>query len=509
VDIIGDMLQAAAGGGVVFWALLVLGVFVGFVVGVLPGLTFVMGVLLILPFTYAMDPGQALVMMIAVYVAGTYGGALTAVLLNIPGEPNDVPLTRDGHTMARRGRAAEALGWAALAAFLGGLVGWLFLVFASVPFASLALRFGSAEYFAVVLLGLTSVLALSGGSTMKSLISMFAGMLLATVGLDEVYGSVRFDFGIEILRDGINYLAILVGVYALTEALTRFGERFEGKAAQQPAEVRTTIPGLSAIRERMGSFSRGMATGVFVSAGPGAGSTVGSFVAYGIEKQFGKHKQELGTGSPSGIIAPQAASTASVSGALIHLLVLGIPGSGASAVLLGVFQLNNINPGPNIFRDQPELIATIFAGLFVALFVMLVMGILAAKPMIRMLGVPEVYVAAFIVLFAFVGAFALRQSMSDVWIMTGFGILGFFMVRAGYPLAPLVLGAILGPLAERYFQTTMIRNANDWTVFFKRPLSLVLLIVTFAVFCLLAYRAYREHRRAKAAIEHHVAAAAS
>jgi putative tricarboxylic transport membrane protein len=507
VGIIGDMLQALAAGGVVFYLLLVLGVFVGFMVGVLPGLTFVMGVLLILPFTYSMDPGQALVMMIAVYLAGTYGGALTAVLFNIPGEPNDVPLTRDGYGMAKRGRAAEALGWAALAAFLGGIVGWLMLVFLSLPFAALALKFGSAEYFAVVLLGLTSVLALSGSSTVKSLISMFAGMILATVGLDEVYGAVRYDFGTDILRDGINYLAILVGVYALTEALTRFGERFQGKQPQQPAEVRTTIPGVSAIRARAGSFIRGMATGAFVSAGPGAGSTVGSFVAYGIEKQFGKHKAELGNASPSGIIAPQAASTASVSGALIHLLVLGIPGSGASAVLLGVFQLNNINPGPTIFRDQPELIATIFAGLFVSLFVMLAMGIVLAKPMIRMLNVPEVYVVAFVVLFAYIGAFALRQSMSDVWIMTFFGILGFFMVRGGYPLAPLVLGAILGPLAERYFATTMIRNANDWTVFFTRPLSLVLLLITFAVFALLAYRAVRESRRARAAMDRHIAAA--
>jgi putative tricarboxylic transport membrane protein len=507
MDIVGDMIAAVGDGGITFLLLIVLGVFVGLAVGVLPGLTFVMGILLILPFTYSMEPGQALVMMIAVYLAGTYGGALTAVLFNIPGEPNDVVLTRDGHTMARRGRAAEALGWAALAAFFGGLIGWAMLVFLSQPFAVLALQFGSAEYFAVVLLGLTSVLALSGTSTFKSLISMFAGMLLATVGLDEVYGAVRFDFGTDVLRDGVNYLAILVGVYALTESLTRFAERFAGKSTQSAPDVRTTIPGLSAIKSRAGSFVRGMTTGALVSAGPGAGSTVGSFVAYGIEKQFSKHKDELGTGSPSGIIAPQAASTASVSGALIHLLVLGIPGSGASAVLLGVFQLNNINPGPGIFRDQPELIATIFAGLFLSLFVMLVMGILAAKPLIKMLAVPEVYIAAFIVLFAYIGAFALRQSMSDVWIMTGFGILGFFMIRGGYPLAPLVLGAILGPLAERYFMTQMIRTDNDWTGFVTRPLSLVLILISVGVFALLAYRAYRDHRRAEVVLRERTAAA--
>jgi putative tricarboxylic transport membrane protein len=505
VDIIGDMFSVS--GDLTFWGLVLIGVIIGLMVGVLPGLTFVMGVLLILPFTYSMSAGQALVLMIAVYVAGTYGGVLTAILMNIPGEPNDVALLRDGHTMMRRGRGAEALGWAALAALAGGLVGWLALVFLSEPFAAFAEKFGAAEYFAVVLLGLTSVLALSGKSVTKSFVSLFGGILLATVGIDDIYGAVRYDFNTDLLRDGINYLAILVGVYALTEVITRFGQRFGGRVPQKPGKVSTTLPGLSAIRDRAGSFSRGTATGALISAGPGVGSTVGSFVSYGVERQFGKHKDELGSGSPSGIIAPQAASTANVSGALIHLLVLGIPGSGASAVLLGVFQLNNINPGPQIFGQQPELVAEIFAGLFVAILIMFVVGILAAGPMIRALSMPEVYIAAAVALFAYMGAFALRQSISDVWIMTGFGILGFFMVRGGYPLAPLVLGAILGPLAERYFNTVMIRDQNDWTVFFTRPISGVLMAITIGTFVLLAYRAYKEHKRDQAAIAKHTAAA--
>lgn len=505
MELLGGMLEAAA--DPVFWLLVFGGVLIGLLVGVLPGLTFVMGVLLILPFTYSMEAGPALVLMVAIYIAGTYGGVLTAILLNIPGEPNDVALLRDGHTMMRRGRGAEALGWAALAALTGGVFGWLALVFLSEPFASVALNFGSAEYFAIVLLGLTSVLALSGKSVTKAFVSLFGGILLATVGIDDIYGAVRYDFGTDLLRDGINYLAILVGVYALTEAITRFGQRFGGKAAQQPGTVRTTLPGFAAFRRRIGSFLRGTVTGAFISAGPGVGSTVGSFVAYGVEKQFGPHKEELGHGSPSGVIAPQAASTANVSGALIHLLVLGIPGSGASAVLLGVFQLNNINPGPTIFNSQPDLLAEIFAGLAVAILVMFVVGILAARPLIRALAMPEVYIAAVVVLFAYMGAFALRQSMSDVWIMTGFGLLGFFMVKGGYPLAPLVLGAILGPLAERYFQTTMIRTGNDWTVFFTRPLSGALLAIAAATFGLLAYRAIRTHRRTKAALERHLAGA--
>jgi putative tricarboxylic transport membrane protein len=503
VEVLGGMFDVFADPA--FWALVLFGVLIGLTVGVLPGLTFVMGVLLILPFTYSMDAGQALVLMIAVYIAGTYGGVLTAILLNIPGEPNDVALLRDGHTMMRRGRGAEALGWAALSALVGGVIGWLALVFLSEPFASVALKFGSAEYFAIVLLGLTSVLALSGKSVTKSFISLFGGILIATVGIDDIYGAVRYDFGTDLLRDGINYLAILVGVYALTECIFRFGQRFGGKVAQQPGTVSTTLPGLAALRRRVGSFVRGVVTGTAISAGPGVGSTVGSFVAYGVEKQFGKDKEELGSGSPSGVIAPQAASTANVSGALIHLLVLGIPGSGASAVLLGVFQINNINPGPQIFSTQPDLLSEIFAGLAVAILIMFVLGILAARPLIRALAMPEVYIAAFVVLFAYMGAFALRQSISDVWIMTAFGLLGFFMVKGGYPLAPLVLGAILGPLAERYFNTTMIREGNDWTVFFTRPLSAALLAITFATFALLAFRTYRAQRKTKATLERYAA----
>ena len=471
--------------------LVVVGVLLGLLVGVLPGLTFVMGVLLLVPFTYSMETGPALILMLALYVAGTYGGALTSILLNIPGEPNNVPLLWDGYGMTRSGRAAEALGWAALAAFAGGLVSWVVLVFAAKPFASVALQLSSPEYFAIVLLGLASVLALTETSVVAAIIAMFAGMLISTVGVSSVTGAVRYDFGTTILRDGIDYLAVMIGVYALGEVITRFGQNFGGQVAQQPGNVTTTIPGLRAIRDRGGSFLRGILTGSLMGTVPGAGATVASFVAYGLEKQFGKHKGGVGQASPSGIIAPQAASTATVSGALIPLLILGIPGSAAAAVLLGVFLLHNVQPGPQIFAQQPELIYTIFAAFLLSLIFMFVVGILGAKPLIRVLSFPEVYVSAFVVLFTFIGAFALRQSYSDVWIMFAFGVIGFMMARSAYPVAPLVLGAILGPLAERHFITTMISSGNDWTVFFTRPISGTLMVILVLLVALLAYRAYR------------------
>src|SRR5215210_1071060 len=477
--------------GVYGLVLVLVGVLLGLIVGVLPGLTFVMGVLLLVPFTYSMETGPALILMLALYVAGTYGGALTSILLNIPGEPNNVPLLWDGHGMARRGRAAEALGWAALAALVGGLVSWVVLVFGAKPFASVALQLSSPEYFVIVLLGLASVLALTETSVIAAVTAMFVGMLISTVGVSSVTGAVRYDFGTTILRDGIDYLAVMIGMYALGEVITRFGQNFRGQVAQQPASVTTIIPDLRAIRERRGSLLRGILTGSLIGTVPGAGATVASFVSYGLEKQFGKHKGEVGRASPSGVVAPQAASTATVGGALIPLLILGIPGSAAAAVLLGVFLLHNVQPGPQTFAEQPELVYTTFGAFLLSLIFMFVIGVLGAKPLIRVLNFPEVYVSAFVVLFSFIGALALRQSLSDVWITFAFGVIGFAMSRSDYPIAPLVLGAILGPLAERHFLTTMISSGNDWTVFFTRPISGSLMVVLILLVLLLSYRAYR------------------
>lgn len=480
------------------WLTLLVGVVTGLVVGVLPGLTFVMGVLLILPFTYGMEAETGIALMLAVYVAGTYGGAITSILLHIPGEPNNVPLLWDGYTMTRQGRAAEALGWAAIAALAGGLVSWILLTFAAQPIAHFALKFGQAEYFVIVLLGLTSVLVLAERSVTKSLAALLFGMLLATVGVDDVYGSVRFDFGSDTLRDGIDYLPVMVGIYALGHVLVRFGEGFAAENAPQPGRVKTTIPGLKDLRLRSGSLGRGVLVGSLMGAVPGAGATVASFVSYGLEKQFGRDRAQVGKGSPNGVIAPQAASTATVGGAFIPLLVLGIPGSAATAVILGALLLHNVQPGPQIFQTQPELVYTIIAALLVSVLMMFVIGLAASGPMVRLLKVPEPYVAVMIVIFAYIGAFALRNTISDVWIMTLFAVLGFFLQKWGYPLAPLVLGAILGPLAERFFTTAMISSGNDPSTFVTRPISAALLAVWVLILAFLAYRSLGQWRRSRA-----------
>ncbi|WP_219975430.1 tripartite tricarboxylate transporter permease [Rubrobacter xylanophilus] len=482
----------SVGPGIV--GLVFVGVIVGLVVGVLPGLSFVMGVLLLVPLTYGMDARGAVALLLALYVAGTYGGALTSILLRVPGESNDVVLLWDGNGMARRGRAAEALGWAACSAFVGGLASWLLLVVASRPFASVALSLSSSEYFLIVLLGLSTVLVLSETSVSAALLSMLVGMLVSTVGVSSVSGTVRYDFGVEALRSGVDYLTVMIGVYALAEVMVRFTGWDDDRVSQRMAGVRTALPGLRDLIERYGSFVRGVLAGSFVGTVPGAGATIASFVAYGLERQFGRFRHEVGRASPSGIIAPQTASTATVGGALIPLLALGIPGSAATAVLLGVLQLHDVQPGPQVFSEQPQLVYTVFAAFLISLLGMFLIGVLCAGPLVYILRVPEVYVLAFIVVFSYIGAFAIRQSMSDVWVMFAFGVAGFLMHRGEYPVAPLVLGAILGPLAERHFLTAMISSGNDPTVFLTRPVSAGLLALLAAVVCWAVYRAVSGRR---------------
>lgn len=457
--------------------LLIIGLIAGLIAGILPGLTLVMGVILLLPFTYPMEATQAIILLTAVYVAGTYGGAFTSILFRIPGEPIHVPLLWDGYPMTRRGEAAKALGWTLFAAGGGGLVAAIIMTFVSEPFAKVALSFSTPEYFAIVFLGLTSVVALGRGSMSQAIMSLLLGLLIATVGVDDIYGAERFTFGASLLRNGIDYLTVMVGTYAVAEIFTRLEEGFSTAVVQRLERIKTAFPSLSEIRGIIGVFLRSIGLGALIGAVPGAGATVASFVSYGVEKQYGRRRDKMGQGVPEGIVASQAAATASVGGALIPLLTLGIPGSGATAVILGAFLLHGIQPGPEVFRASLDLVYTIFASLYLGIILMCIMGWLGIKPLVKTLDAPEAVSSAIIMVLCFIGAFTIRNNITDVWMMVLFGILGYFMERFGFPIAPLVLGSILGPLAERAFMTTMLSYHNDFLIFFKRPVSGVFMVL--------------------------------
>ena len=453
---------------------LAVGLVLGMLVAVLPGLTLVMGVVLALPFTYKMGVAPALILLTAMYVSGTYGGAITALLFRIPGEPMDVPLIWDGYEMARKGEAALALGWSLVAALVGGLVSAVGMVLLAKPVAHIALAFSTPEFFAIVFFGLASVVTLSGTSLANALISLCLGLLIATVGVDEVYGAERFTFGQPFLQDGVEFLLVMVGAYAIGEVLTRMSTGFaaeDGGAGAGANRFKTSFPSLSRMLAMKATFARGTATGIVVGVVPGAGATVSAFVAYGLESQYGKNRAALGSGAPEGIVAAKSAATASVGGALVPLLAMGIPGSGATAIILAAFLLHGIQPGPQVFVANTDLVYTVFATVFAGVIGMCILGYFAIRPLCKVLEAPEAIVSAFVVVFCFVGAFAARNNLSDLNVIAAFGVLGFLFERYGFPIAPLVLGTILGPLAETNFMTTMVSFDNDWTVFFKRPIS--------------------------------------
>jgi putative tricarboxylic transport membrane protein len=453
--------------------MLFVGLLVGMAVSIMPGLGLVMGVVLALPFTYRMPIEPSVILLTAIYFAGTYGGCFTAILYRIPGEPMDVPMLWDGYTMAKRGAPAKALGWALVAALIGGLVSSVVMVALAGPMSEAALKFDSPDYFAAVFFGLTTVVALAGKSLVNSVISLCVGLLVATIGIDSIYGTERFTFGVPILRDGVQLVGVLVGMYGLGEVLARIGQGLHlDKPKEAEANVATQFPTLRELFAVRVTLVRSTVLGTLLGIVPGAGATITSFISYGIEKQYGRRRELLGTGIPEGIVAPQIGATASVAGHMIPLLTLGLPGSGATAVILAAFLLHGVQPGPMLFEDPASslMVYTILASMFASVVGMCLIGFFWIRVVVGVLKVPQGVLSAIVVMFCLVGAYANRNDMSDVWMIVIFGVLGYLFEKFKFPISPMVLGAILGPIGETAFMRSMISSDGDWTVFFRGPI---------------------------------------
>jgi putative tricarboxylic transport membrane protein len=482
--------------------MLIGGILIGLLVGVLPGLTLVMGVIIFLPFTYHMAVTPAIILLTAMYLAGTYGGAFTAILFRVPGEPIDVPMLWDGYTMARNGQPAKALGWTLLAAVTGGILSAIVMVIMTEPLAKFALRFSSPETFAVIVFGLTSVVTLAQGSLPNALISLSLGLVIGTVGTDPVYGATRFSFGLPILADGIDFLVVMVGAYGVGEVLSRLERGFSTAPVASTSTTRTELPSWREISAIKTTLIRSTVLGTIIGIVPGAGATIASFVSYGIEGQIGKRKEQLGRGIPEGIVAPQGAATASVAGHMMPLLAIGIPGSGATAVILGAFMLHGVQPGPQVMLNSAPMVYAIFASMFLGVAVMGLIGYFWIRLLVRILDFPEAVVSAFVMMFCFIGALSIRSNVTDLWLMIAFGVVGYIFERLRFPIAPMVLGVILGPNAEEAFMNAMISYGNDWTVFFTRPISGTLmaiagLAILASLFSAVRIRMRGEHAEAK------------
>jgi putative tricarboxylic transport membrane protein len=462
-------------------AMILLGLAIGIVAGALPGITMLNTIVLVLPFTYVMGIVPALLLMIGIYCGGVFGGSITAILFNIPGDPMNVPTAWEGYPLARQGRTRYALGLAIMASAFGGVVSALFLTFFAPPFARFALGFSTVEFFAVVIFGLASVSVLGQASMPAALISLFAGVLLGTVGTEPQYGVERFAFGVPFLKTGVDFVTVLIGLFAIGEVLEQVVLRRAGPPPESPrARAVPRLPLLDLWPLRW-PLVRGTSVGIAVGGLAGAGATVSSFVAYGLEKQASGTPQLFGRGHAGGLVAAESANNGSTGGAMIHLLTLGIPGSAATAVMMGAFLIHGIQPGPLLFTRHPAAVYTIFAGMILANVIMIALGFLAALSFALLMRVPAPILNTFIVVLCFLGAFALRNDMADVWLTMLFGIAGFFMRRYDLPIPPLVMGIILGPMAEQYFLTSMVSHGNDPMVFVTRPVSAVVLALAGAL----------------------------
>ena len=457
-----------------------LGVVLGLIFGALPGVSSTMALAVMLPFTYGMDTGPAMVLMLAVFFSSVYAGSVSAILLNIPGTPGAMITVLDGHAMARKGEAAEAMAYALIASIIGGLIGWILLVLLAPTIASYALKFGSAEYAAVVLFGLALVAYASSGDTLRGLAAGAIGLIVGVVGRDHITDVPRFTFGTADLQGGIDIIPLAIGVFGIAEVLNMLTRPREDVV--EVAETRArTWPSWRSLRAEIPTVLRGSTIGTFVGAVPAAGSAIAVALAYACEKRLSKTPELFGTGIPRGIVAPESANNACVGGALIPMMTLGIPGDSITAVLIGVLLLHGLRPGPGLFESQPDLVVTIYGALFVAIILTaLVAGFIGIPVYRKILRIPQRILTAAVLILCLLGAFAVRNAMVDVWVAIFFGSVGLAFIKLGIPVLPLAFGAVLGPLFEENLRRTLVIH-GDIGVFFERPISLALISLSVAV----------------------------
>ena len=443
---------------------ILIGTFIGIVVGGLPGLGSVVGLTISLPFTFTMEAGPAVFLLLAVYCGSVYGGSISAILINTPGTPQAAATTLDGYPMARAGHGGEALGWATAASVAGGLVSSVVLISAAPQLARVAVKFGSIEIFFLITMALTCIAAVSGGSMLKGLLMGAAGLFLSLIGTDPMLGAPRFEFGIFNLSAGLDLIAVVIGLFALSEVLERASIRESTIATVKSVRIR--LPSLADWRGRWGGLARSSAIGCGVGALPGTGAATAAFIAYGVASQTSAHRDRFGEGEPDGIIAAESSNNAVTGSAMIPTLALGIPGDVVTAILLNALIIHGVTPGVRLMAENGPLVYAIFIALILINLVMLVM----AFPIVRLFGIllriPERYVLAAVVSLSLIGAAAVRGNPFDVLVAVIFGIAGFALRRAAYPMAPLVIGLVLGPQLERALRRGLIIKGDDFGAFF-------------------------------------------
>ncbi|MFH1081447.1 MAG: tripartite tricarboxylate transporter permease [Pseudomonadota bacterium] len=466
--------------------LLFLGVFLGIVFGCIPGLTSVLGVTLIIPFTFTMTSVQGMAILLGIFVGGISGGLITAILLNIPGTPASIVTCWDGYPMAKAGRPGDALTLGVYASTFGGLFSAFALLLIAPPLSRAALAFGPWEYFALATMGISLVVAMAGKSILKGLISAFLGILLSAVGMDGLTGVMRLTFNQWQLQGGIATIALLMGLFAITEIMIQTAQLGKGKKGKLVLDKVSIFPKIADLKGTKMAFFVSSVIGTFCGLLPGIGQTTGSMLAYNQVRQNSKQSEKFGTGTPEGIIASETANNAVNGGALIPLITLGIPGDLVTAALIGGFLIHGLQPGPLFFKEHLDLAGAIMILYFFSNIIMYAMEIGFMKLFIKIINVPLYFLFPLIILTCTMGVLTINNRIFDVWVLMIFGLVGYCLYEFEVPLTPLILGFILGPLIELNFRTALIGSHGSFAELFSKPLALTFIFISI-IFLFMPY----------------------
>lgn len=473
------------------------GALIGTLVGMLPGLGPTSTIAILLPVTTVLGPTEGIIMLAGIYYGSMYGGSTTAILLNIPGEVSAVPTSLDGYPLAKQGRGGPALGIAAIGSFVAGTMGVIGLVFFAPLLADQALKFGSPEYFALMLLALTVIVNLAGASLIKGLIMGLFGYLLSMTGSGLTGGQVRFSFGIEPLEAGIDVISVVIGLFAISEVIKGMEENTKSIAV---GKITNIYPKFKEIRENSGAMVRGGLVGFFLGLLPGCSAAVTTFLAYDLEKKVSKNPERFGHGEMKGVAAPEAANNATSSSGFIPLFALGIPSSTTLAVLLAGFMLNGLTPGPTLFEENSEFVWAVIASMFVGNVMLLVLNLPLIGLWAKLTKIPYGVMGPVILILSFVGAYSINNSLFDVFIAILFGIIGYFLNKYRWPVVPLLLAFVLGPMFEKSFIQSMAMSKGSFAIFFTRPISLGIILLAVVLFVVSIVMMKRTKSRVKDAV---------
>ncbi len=463
-----------------------LGAVIGTAIGVLPGLGPPATIALLLPVTYGMDATSALIMVSGIFYGAMYGGSTTSILLNIPGEASSVVTCLDGYQMARHGRAGPALGISAMGSFIGASISVLLMSMVAPALASFALDFGPAEYTSLVVVGLLMTVYLGGDSVVKGLLMTVLGLLLSMVGFDPIFAVPRFTFGLARMLDGIDFVVAAMGLFGIAEVLCNM-EAPEIRDVFKTS-LKGILPSLEDWKRSWAAVLRGSALGFFIGVLPGGGAIISSFVSYAVEKRISKHPEKFGKGAIEGVAAPESANNAASQSSFIPLLTLGIPGNATIAMIYVALMIHGIQPGPLLLTEHPGLFWGVIASMYIGNLMLLCLNLPLIGLWVRLLKVPYHYLSVVIVIICIIGAYSIKNSVFDVELMIGFGVLGYFLRKGGFPAAPLVLALILGRILERSYQQSLKTSGADPMIFIDKPISALLLVVGLLVVMLPVFR---------------------